>query len=173
MKDKLTIEELCGYLPYGLQFLSHKHRIKYGHQTVLAARGMSLCDDLSLNVEFMYEDDLVFSNEMKTSTPLLLPLSALTEPLPNGETPIVELAKIAFPKDEWIIDAGMRCSISDGWASPKSFVFHQYGFMCGENNRAHSVSNQLRLFQYLYKNHFDLHNLIERGLALDKRKFLK
>lgn len=76
---KLELKDLAPYLPYGLTFLSHKHRFKYGTKTVLIANGLSLNDDKNVVIEFLYDDELIFSNEMKTCTPILRSLSDLTE----------------------------------------------------------------------------------------------
>lgn len=137
----LTLEHLKYYLDCELQFITPKHRFKYGEEKILTARGMSLCDDGSLNIEFLHENDLVFSNEMKFCKPILRSLSTL----------------------DWknFIDENHR-KMSD--------AIHDF-IEAFENDKA----NQHTLFEsaplivanYAFKNHYDVFNLIQDGLAVD------
>jgi len=92
--------------------------------------------------------------------PLLLPLSALTEPLPDGSIPMHALfPRIDFDKDredgfEWHI-------IKNNWGLKLN----------GKNHNASGQYLSLKSFEYLYANHFWLgdQSLFETGEIIDKR----
>lgn len=105
--------------------------------------------------------------------PCFLPLSALTEPLADGSIPIVELAKMAYPKN------GKDAIIEDGecYVAPKhDYIFGfdsvNNSFYCNwYDNTDCFIPNQLALFEYLYANHFWLgdQSLFETCEIIDKR----
>lgn len=108
--------------------------------------------------------------------PILLPLSALTEPFTDGSVPIVELAKIATGLTEIntvkleIKDDGIYLNFNEILVfafCQKSNSFGMYDF----NASIYTVANQLQLFEYLYSNHFWLgdQSLFENGEIIDKR----
>ena len=72
---KLELNHLAPYLPYGLKCLTYIHQIKYGERTQLLVNGMSIDTDGKLNIEFLYEDDLKFSNSMRKVMPILKPIN--------------------------------------------------------------------------------------------------
>jgi len=116
------------------------------------------------------------SFEMSRIKPLLLPLSALTEPMEYGSVPIVELSKL---RDSSFRIGEFGYSEDDGYFITNG-LYHKFGF---KNNAFYvyydngtmfdgfcEINNQLQLFEYLFANHFDVWNLIENNLASDKRK---
>ena len=65
--EKLELKHICGYLPYGLKV-----------QTTVNIEGNPVIDEMTLE----YLKDMI--DNPIGEKPLLLPLSALTEPLPDG-----------------------------------------------------------------------------------------
>lgn len=114
--------------------------------------------------------------------PILLPLSALTEPLEDGSIPIVELAKMAemiepisFDKMEDHVRLQRGVVAKDRFNNQWLMFDFKHGFSMwhkphGElNHRPTLCENQLQLFEYLFEHHFDIYGLIDAGLAIDKR----
>lgn len=100
--------------------------------------------------------------------PILRPLTDLYKPMENGEIPIVELAKIAYPKCEWRLSGKYAIDYY------KAFTYRQgIGFvMCLQRNICimKIVYNQYKLFDWLYEHHFWLgdQSYFEKGLIIDK-----
>ena len=146
--EKMELKYLCGYLPHELKLLfDEKIYSMVPYDSIMNIPISSVCG--------------------VTVKPLLLPLSALTEPLPDGNIPIVELAKIAFPDLSWRFDRTR--AITEWEGEPAYFFFSKNSFFAHFFNNA--VPNQLQLFEYLYSIHVDIHGLIPSGLAFDKRNF--
>lgn len=106
--------------------------------------------------------------------PHLIPLSALTEPMEDGSIPIVELAIIATNLPEIKVNKievkedGIFLNFSDVLVF--AFVHQSNSFgMYNFSGDIYTVAKQLQLFEYLFSNHFDIYNLIDAGLAIDKR----
>lgn len=169
--EKLELRHLCGYLPYGLKchcmglWTDDESQNPVTVEVVGANLDHVEIHEIGRSVteEYDYCDVL----------PLLLPLSALTEPLPDGTVPIVELAKIAYPKSDTI-----KLDIEDGTAVIDSAENYRFEYKNGSfecyylkySPRVENcfVPNQIQLFEYLYANHFDVYGLIPAGLAIDK-----
>lgn len=95
--------------------------------------------------------------------PFFLPLSALTEQLPDGSIPIIVLAGMAHPSLRWSLKNDYVICYSNGFSFKYNtglFQFNDFGNY-----------NQLALFEYLYQNHFWLgdQSLFETGEIIDKR----
>jgi len=165
---KLELKDLAHYLPYGLKvtFESDEHK----HHLV----GLNIYDRGCMLISSFNDSGDAKISDCK---PLFLPISALTEQLPDGSIPIVELAKIAglnFIKIDSI-------QITNGWiqihSQPKDsfyrFVYdmNTNGFRYYIDGNLYHVKNQLQLFEYLYANHFWLgdQTLFETGEIIDKR----
>lgn len=111
-------------------------------------------------------------------TPMMFPLSALTEPvLEGGKIPIVELAKIAFDKIDGVILVDNFVSLGDGYSFHFSKNVDGVCFSCrrGYDGKRWDYScfvpNQLDLFEQLFQWHFwpfD-QSLFETGELIDKR----
>lgn len=115
--------------------------------------------------------------------PLLLPMSSIYKEMEDGTVPIVELAKITgwLTIQDWkvshrIVDGFFTCGVRwfdeedekyyvFGWDEENGFGMHEK-----PSRDIHFVPNQLKLFTYLFENHFDVFGLIDKGLALDKTK---
>lgn len=143
----LTIELVKGYLGTDLQI------------------GRMTYDDIYKRVEYKLNgkniDDVI---QYKNLKPILYPLSTLTKFREDlGFVPIVEIS-------------GLRClkgDISFGYENkmfwvkirlPKSNEFVCKTFPSDAN------SMEYWIIQKLYEWHFDIHGLIEQGLAIDKSK---
>jgi len=170
---KLELKNITPYLPYelGIEILNYQCDyigIKY---SVITG-----CYHIGVMPHFNYEGGST-GKSFSEFKPLLLPISALTEQLPDGSIPIVELAKIAglnFIKIDSI-------QITNGWiqihSQPKDsfyrFVYdmNTNGFRYYIDGNLYHVKNQLQLFEYLYANHFWLgdQSLFETGEIIDKR----
>lgn len=157
--EKLTLENIACNLP-GLKFLNEKSG------KIFHATGAYETDSGTLIIT---NGDEHHSLDIWPYKPLYRPMSDLTKPIiieGKEVTPIVELAKIAFPKDTWRVFADSSyMAISK---TLKDFAFANGSFFSSDKNNCNiAVSNQPQLFQWLYKNKFDLHGLIEKSLAID------
>lgn len=149
----LELKNLAPYLPYSLKVESQRGTGDLDYKGL--KKGMTC-----FNIHKIDGDKW---------KPLLLPLTALTQQLPDGSIPIVELAKIAkfsFIESDKINITDVAINIRDdkylfgfnfNWNS-----FHSYS-LCDQNPI--NVKHQLQLFEYLFKNHFDVFGLIDKGLA--------
>lgn len=176
--EKLELKYLKGYLGTGL-------KMKAAYKSRRMNDIEELCPE---NIT-----KLMFLNRK----PLLIPLSALTEPLEDGSVPIVELAKIEagnFDEDGFLIgeigeyryftnhaafnnDAHI-CIYKSKIGRLKQILNYNCGngfnsYYCFNEDMSdvelRVLNNQLHLFEYLYSKHFDIHGLIPAGLAIDKR----
>jgi len=111
--------------------------------------------------------------------PMLRPLD-LTKPITVDGieiVPIVELAKIAYPNES---DYRLITNIGKPDDTSEAIINKYDGFYFGYNHKTKcfywrtvnglgngSAQNANALFQWLYKHHFDLENLIEQGLAVE------
>lgn len=148
--EKITLENIAPYIAYKLKVKS-----KLGEVFELTPYPIA-----GKNLTYIQE---FFENEDK---PLLRPMD-LTKPIQvDGKevVPIVELAKISFPYYNWVFKNG-EC-VSGGFGNIIRFKFLNDFFYCSDNDPMH-VEHQLALFQRLFKHHFDVFRLIEKGLAID------
>jgi len=147
---KLELKHIVGYLPYGLEFTTSKHQIRYGECDILKMNGLSIDVDGKLNIEFLHDDDLLFSNNLNTVKPLLRPLSQLTEEIDQNGIGINVYDEISseYP----------NCNGFKDWVSIYSME--------------HKICDSLAEYccvKLLEKYHFDIHGLIEVGLAIEKK----
>lgn len=115
------------------------------------------------------------------SKPIMIPLSALTEQLPDGSIPIVELAKIAEIHEcdiephhisKNIMKIYAKWLINEKWIEFHYDIVHNsFLYFPSEGITFYHVDNQLQLFEYLYQNHFWLgdQSLFKTGEIIDKR----
>lgn len=167
--EKLTLEHIAPYLPYGLIVQSKKHYCKYGEQTLLKVNGLSFADTAETphwQYEFIYEDDIKFADiNEKGFKPVLLPISSLTKPMEDGRVPLIECAKIAFPDEKFVVESKEDLLVS---CADFDFGFRDGSFKAsGYAWKSIHVPNQLALFQYLAKEKIDFMGLIDAGKAID------
>lgn len=153
---KLELKHLCGYLP-------HKLKIKRGERILVINTGQgSSIYWVGISAVLKW-----FNSEMVSKPiPLLLPLSALTEPMEDGSVPIVELAKIMYPNhNEWRLSSGGNYAVIRN-----GYMTFEYdgGNNCFLLNNS-GIMDQMKCYEYLFAHHFDIYDLIGAGLAIDKR----
>jgi hypothetical protein len=146
------------------------------------SKGIFSCDP---NTESLYEvtinniTDLIRKRyHIISSKILLLPISALIQPLPDGTFPIIELLKIADCYSFYQKDI-QHCKFSEmgvysydeagNEISFFEYVPTEHMFLLKYKKEYRIIHNQLGLFEYLYSIHADHLNLIPAGLAIDKR----
>lgn len=165
MNDTLTLEHIAPYLPNDLTVIT-----KEGFADRLVGLEINPVGNLILKAIAVGDGEYQYNLDVDGVKLSLLPLSALTEPSEDGTVPIVELAKIATEEDgDWHIFQGMAWSDEECLAY--NFFIETSPFkMCLQyHDEWSNLPNQLQLFQYLFKHHFDVFGLIEKGLAIDKR----
>lgn len=160
MTQQLTLEHIAHYLPYGLKVNSPDNQVYELTAWPYAGRNLTYIQEF-------------FENE---DEPILRPMD-LTKAIQVEGTeviPIVELAKIAFPDEDWRKPNGVFYYPKARNSYPKIPIDFTYnnGFSavkdhCHYDAQNIYIPNQLALFQWLFKHKFDVFNLIERGLAID------
>lgn len=119
--------------------------------------------DIDVDVEKCVSPQDVVKFNLK---PILRPLSDLTKPcLEGGKVPIVELAKIAYPDEEWSLDAHNNCvGVKDRYIF--AYEYNEYSFTLDTITDYAAPLSQLQLFQQLYKWHFWLGDQSEFGKSI-------
>ena len=173
--NKLELKHLAPYLPYGL------------HGFVVTNRANFEVEIVGWNYNTLKTSPSIHGYThcpFEQFQPILHPLSDLVKPcLSEGKIPIVELAKIAFKKPDyvaWMEDG--NCLVGYKSKSP-SYLFSWSKSHCsfsvmdlfysGSKWRANKdtfCSNQLALFEWLFEHHFDVYGLIDQNLAVDINK---
>lgn len=156
----MKLEEIIGYVPYGLKIkcsITKAHTLfgvyKDGEKELWAVVNDPDEETNTSNVLF---DDI---------TPILFPLSALTQEITvNGKTfvPMVELAKVVYPTRQWEM---MRdCALSD--RNDEFYLCHR-NFVLYDEVAGHLDSmDQIALIQKCYSWKLDIHGLIDKGEAV-------
>lgn len=171
----ITLENICSYLPYGLN-------VTYGKDVRVIVPTKE--DFYNVNKSMTLQRFIYSQGEHK---PILRPMD-LTKPITIDDKeiiPIEELAKMALSQKyrhglEHVINNGNMKYFEFGSVitfkednSCFSFGFdhnmqaERLGFSLIRDNTIHYFLNQLSLFQWLFKNKFDVFNLITAGLAID------
>jgi len=140
--EKLELKHLAPYLPYGLKFRTSKHQYKYGEYATILMNGLSISEDGSSHIEFIVDNELIFSNNLNTVKPILRPLSDLT----NDH---IEDLYFKFERSE---------TNASSWESELRMLRKYKGT---------NYSLPLSWWNYLYEMHYDIHGLIDKGLAID------
>lgn len=158
---ELQLKHIAPYLPYGLTGVCTDE-----YEGVETVKGISIGNgffELSTNIDDI--DSSIFK-------PLLLPLSCLTEEITvDGETfvPIVELAKIHDGFSDWFFVEPNK-AVSQGW----NFYYNmeEKEFQLRFQGQRGFPNNIYEIYLKIHEWHFDVFNLIDAGLAIDKRKHL-
>lgn len=148
---KLTLEHLAGYLPYGLKGVDY-------------FQGHTLIRDITVNNVMSIVDG---DTKLK---PILRPLSDLTKEIEvNGEkfVPMKRLKNGGTDLNEYRFIEWKGYSAIDNEEHetcycPETMSFYQ--FYMGDSRMC---SNQYEKMQLLLSWHFDIHGLIDQGLAID------
>jgi hypothetical protein len=167
MKTELELKDIACYFPYKL-----KCRIDQCASAEICfidlndMIGVDTWDGIDRNLDYC---------DIAHIKPILRPLSDLYKPCIDGKAPLLELAKMAFKKDEDFRLRGDKVELLSGGISRYEFYFSadDTSFrakylssltFCGEFRL---IPNQYKLFQYLFEHHFDVNKLIPAGLAID------
>lgn len=167
-KERLGLRHIAPYLPYGL-------RVKRG------ARILKMNLGQGSSVHWIGISSVLkwFNSDMESKPFILLrPLSDLIKPLPSGEIPLVEMAKIVntgYDGIEWDnikIETEYNYSVID---EDYSLLFrfnteNMYFDMNEDGSGISGVPHTDKLFEYLFANHFDVFGLCDKGFAIDINK---
>jgi len=165
---KLELKHLAGYLPYGLKCLSGVSPI-LKNEFAWEILGFEKNKDIRLgfSVKSIRHDYKNIINIWPIK-PILHPLSDLTKEIDvNGEkfVPLVKLA-IRYANstryNDKIAMHNEKCYCYSK-SSELEFRFDGWDFLL----KGQRVQQQFQLFERLYEWHFDIHSLIEKGLAID------
>lgn len=158
----IKIEELAPYLPYELFVYSLVHK----RADLIIGMDKS---HLGTHRVYLKTNEIVYYlDALRNIKPILRPMNLTTPIKIDGVevVPIVELAKIAFPDYD-----NLDLEEEEGYCSFGIFDFAYEksinAFACSEYTEPCDVPNQLSLFQWLFKNKFDVLNLIGQNLAVD------
>lgn len=164
MNDKLSAKDIAPYLPYEL-----KCKVTDRRKTVIATLG-GLYSDGNCVFHDIVESEKGFSK----IKPILRPMTDLVKPLPDGTIPIVALFMIvsnnSIVESEIIIQSLIKNTVFIAHyrkSGVLGFDTSTQSFFAVHKNKSCSPANQVDLFNYLYAHHFDINNLIGRGLAID------
>lgn len=168
---KLELKHLASYLPYGLKVSN-----QFGVFELLGIRNKSNTNN-NLMLSYKLHSDIVWGYDYQNK-PILRPLSDLTKEI-DGVVHLVELAKIQCECD--ILDYKLQSKVIGGISAfginyinddYGSMVFgydtfNGFGLHIKPMNDVLFVSNQIKLYNYLFEHHFDIYGLISKGLAID------
>lgn len=167
--EKLELKHICGYLP---------HEVKCVYENDICQLQAMSIDKICRIQKWDRDADFYWVNNCDIKL-LLLPLSALTEPLKDGSIPIVEIGKMLgfnnlTPCDvDGVTEYGWDEHICDdyqGYSFGWSEELMEFGVWY-DNIDGSPISTHLNfdVIEYLYSKHFDIYGLIDAGLAIDKR----
>lgn len=157
MKSKLTLEHIASFLPYGLKGLSGVKPLLLNKEIweLVGVKPMSKGFEASFwGVREDYKNIIAIS----AFKPILRRMD-LTKPITiDGveKIPIVELANIAFNSD-WKIYNEKDTVYRDCYGIKEYFTYSDNSFYRYTIDGGHiSIQNQLKLFQWLYENKFNI-----------------
>lgn len=157
---KLELKHLVGYLPYGLKFELNLKDVQVNYKNEIRRFTMT-CSNI----------DLCLTHGGK---PILRPLSDLTKEI-DGVVHLVELAKIEHPCSIYHSFTGSSVEVAGNENNSLNFRFDfdneffiNSEFDC--DDIYYPIMYQLELYEYLFKNHFDVFSLIDNNLAIDINK---
>lgn len=181
--EKLELKHLAPYLPYELQWHFEGEETWEGKAKLHEVVGLFACYD---GVQLHSDDDGVAHVEYSAGKPVLRPLSDLIVER-DGKIDLVELAKIANDdiggKDvyEWFLWDEVKVKVS-GFNGVTYSVYHGtyeeelffrfntknfYFVKHDDDDLEMGCINMEKVFEYFFQNHYDVHGLIEAGLAID------
>lgn len=161
---KLELKHLAAYLPYRINPLQLQYE-----------GGIHTLDGLSgaWNVDLRQAMRVIENVHVETVKPLLIPLTELR----NDQTVISELIAMASGSNtiggltpvEGLNDTAVLFECTR-YENPLLFYYSNNSFHLYINNEGVrlNIVNQLELYGKLFQHHFDVFNLIESGLALNK-----
>lgn len=141
-KEKLTLEHLAPYLPYGLKYVSPEYK------------AISMFDiSKGETVETMSAISMVAMTKINKYKPLLYPISKLTQEIEHNGKKFIPIDSInnLYPEYPLFIEDN-SIFITDS---------------CDLNML--EIHEVYKLYQKLFEWHFDIFGLIEKGLAIEKQ----
>lgn len=161
--EKLELKHLSGYLPYGLK-ISHKEFLDYEFKGHIMVPAFYEGCGKEIGIITIINDS--WSYPVK---PLLRPLSDLTKEIEHNGERFVPVEKIIS-----LLPFGEDYKSTISWRYVERTK--ETKFIIIESNVAKEIiiwlgsgimSNQYWVINMLYEWHFDIHCLIESGLAID------
>lgn len=151
--DKITLKHISAYLPYEVKFISEmdKPYDEYGAQPIWTLNG----------INEMFSEYCLITKESIDAYPIskckirLRPLSDLTKEIEhNGE----KFVPIDYINGEFRLEIPNKIELQN-WVKNKSIHFVLAEWV--------DIKDLYKLFKLLFQWHFDLHGLIDKGLAVD------
>lgn len=170
MEKQELLEAIAPYFPHNVKCLHFDDERGINHVCTIEELNKDEATLLSNEYEYFVNIDDV--------NLILRPLSDLTKPcLEGGKVPIVELAKMCGYNnlEQLEIDG----EIEYGWSEHGLDDYQGYSFGWSRELKTlgvwldHiegspiSIDLNLDVVQFMYKHHFDIHGLIEKGCAVD------
>jgi len=167
---KLELKQIAPYLAHGLkcEVIVNDGYSEYIPKiiidNIIALSHECICFEKTPDWYFDSENESIIK-------PILLPLSALTEPLEDGSIPAIKLAEL-------LIEKGIKKDIAPTIPFSAKIVTKPFGKMlkvtkCDEWYVMISFDSPERaqyiLIEKLIEWNFDIYGLIDAGLAIDKR----
>ena len=138
-EKNLLLKDLCSRLPYGVRYRHFTWNDEYG-ETYIAARIYSINTDGY--VKNCYDDETVYIDNVR---PYLFPFSSMTK--------------------EQKRELNKKFNVQFSGNDTHSIHYHSEG--CWDTDLELDLQDWLWFINWCYKNHFDVNNLIEKGLAVD------
>ena len=147
--DNLTLEHLSAYLPYGVELaFIVRDEVRY----IDKITGISDIGDYDdIKIKLGYND----SEHIWMFKPILRPLSDLTKEIEhNGE----KIVPIDYINGEFSLEIPDKIELQN-WVKNRSIHFVLAEWV--------GIEDLYKLFKLLFKWHFDVFGLIDKGLAID------
>lgn len=144
-KAELTVEYLAPYMPYGLMCQTTDMG------KVVISELNAIYSDNSYTFMNIVESEKGFED----IKPILRPLSDLTKEIEHNEERFVPMEKIFF--DKWI-----------DWDGESDCLVSMRNTYNASKGKVHSEFLPGWVLKNLYRWHFDIFGLIEKGLAVDR-----
>lgn len=183
-KEELQLKDIACYLPYGLQVQFIDPATKKHHNNEIHTIGNTVGinvykESKSIFASIAHDNGCRYGLTLDEFKPLLHPLTDLYKPcLEDGKIPIVELAKLCkititlnYDYEDYVFADLVNSPYSDeGWIfDVKDGIIGIYSFDDKFSGLSECIINltTVEVLEKLSEWHFDINNLIERGLAID------
>lgn len=175
MKQELTLTDIAGYLPYGLNISDRKRGI-----TTVWNWQSADCSDWNGEDKVETISGEQYSEELVLATPVLRPMSDLYVAITDKDyndgklfVPIVELANLLGESKiyQWELNADGRCAFSPEameyfrWLEEEKTFAHNLSYC--EFFTGYVIFNQYEMYDLLHRLRFDYRGLIDAGLAVN------
>lgn len=153
--NKLKLEHIVGYLPYGLKVQCDCTYLGKEDYIIQELNSINIQHKRVEVIDWCEDGKNIDREEYKLSRikPILKPMEMFNE----EERQKYELwVNITYPRS---IGTYSKEELSINIVMDNNFP----------DRRSHLAASGIFLLQYLYQNHYDIHGLIEQGLAVDVR----